>query len=526
MGYSLEIEFFSSNKGKNQMFINNTYSVTKNNDLTMEECIKETFKWRIRSFGKMIKKIYIFIQPFNSSLTIPMTSQTSNSSEYDPHSKNSSGGTTQSDSKYTDASNITTSNSPENVNYLPIKDSTYESLQEEEYNQRDYNVIIKKKIDFASYGKFLNFLKSYCIKNNEGSFKISFCLDNSVVSLHALHKQIMEHESKIKNKILNCDLNIVLTDNSYSQSHKKNIKMFECQTLIGLGAFGAVYKGFCLVNKNTMKVESPSSSSHSLSHKQIECAIKVIPFASITNYVNIYREMYILNMMTMNNELKGNVVGYYGACIDDECIYIMMEYLPGPCLTHFVATLSNTKKNPKDILNTAIHLSESVKLLHTHNITHRDLKPGNIMADHQGIFKIVDFGFSALLHNHKNSLSPLLVCDNKLVGTYRFSAPEVLSFVNNIDWEKADYWSLGTILYYLVTGKHFLEKNSKERHDMLNILHKRLDTRKPLVIPFCSNVFDNLTLIKSNALRKNKKKVDLLIQNLLEYATINRKIEL
>lgn len=512
MVYSLEIEFFSSNKEKIQMFLNKSYSVTKKNNLSMEECIKETFKWRIRPFSKIIKKVYIFIQPFNLSDNDNTSSNTSSTSNYTDTDTNGTTHPEKNDGS-TQSNNNTTGSSPERDITVPLKDSTYESLQEEEYNHRDYNnAIIKKKIDFASYGKFLNFLKSYCLKHNEGSFKISFCLDNSAITLPALHKQIVEHEAKMKNKILNCDLNHLL---------RKTTKMVECNTLIGLGAFGAVYKGTCKINKSTLKIDSQTQSQAT-----IDCAIKVIPFASITNYINVYRELYILDLMTnANDELKKCVVGYYGTLIDDEYLYVIMEYLPGPCLTHYVTTTHTNcnSKSAKDILQIALHLSESIRLLHSFNITHRDIKPGNIMADHNGKFKIVDFGFAALLNNQKGKVSSLLICDNKLVGTYRFSSPEVLSFVNNIDWEKADYWSLGTVLYFLVTGKHFLEKNSKERHDMLNILHKRMDTRKPLCIVFSQTIFDNLTLIKSSALRKNKKKVETLIQNLLEYATINRK---
>ena len=444
--YSLEIELLIKNK-------NQSLCVFNKNNQTVEDCLKESLKWRLRPFQKTIKKIYIFIKPLIDENVddFSSSSPTRNSINY---------------SSLTTQSTFTNTIPPQNANGLPNEwdDHTADHLT------------IKKKISFACYGKFLNFLKTYCFKNEAGSFKIVFILDDLYVnSCSAFHEQLMAYQTKIKQKILGSNIGV--------QECKKNIV---CQSLIGLGAFGVVFK---------------STMPKSIQKNIDVCAIKVIPLLTISNVSCVHREIYILNLMSQQLKLNPYVVNYYGSFIDTEYLYIVMEYLPGPSLNHFILannekynnkTLTLSKKNQKEcikeIQSIVIHLSKCLFLLHELGISHRDIKPGNIMADVKNNFKMVDFGFAAL--QPQLNVQDILKWDNKVVGTYRFSPPEVLSFEPNIDWLKADYWSLGTVLYFVVTGKQLLDKSSKDRHEMLNILHKRLDTVKPLHIPFY-NIFDS-----------------------------------
>lgn len=205
-----------------------------------------------------------------------------------------------------------------------------------------------------------------------------------------------------------------------------------------------------------------------------------------------------------------------------------MEYLPGPSLTEYIieknynSLQTNDERidNCNDILKISKHIMEGVKNLHSLGICHRDIKPGNIILDINHNFKFVDFGFSALIPEFIDD-NDILKCDNKVVGTYRFSSPEVLSFSSDINWLKSDLWSLGTVIYYIVTGKHFLEKTSKDRHEMLNILHKRMEGKKPLSIHLYDEIFSikNSTYFTNNIQRKLKKR----IRGLLEYTQNNRK---
>ena len=81
-----------------------------------------------------------------------------------------------------------------------------------------------------------------------------------------------------------------------------------------------------------------------------------------------------------------------------------------------------------------------LELLHSKNIIYRDLRPENLLIDHKGFLRLVDFGFSKL-------------CEGKtytVCGTPEYMAPEII--LNKGHDKGADWWSLGCFLYELLVG--------------------------------------------------------------------------
>lgn len=105
-------------------------------------------------------------------------------------------------------------------------------------------------------------------------------------------------------------------------------------------------------------------------------------------------------------------------------------------------------------------VSFGLKFLHENDLVHLDIKPENIMVSKNGLMKITDYGCVELGHiEHKNFESPVLTLKKRL-GTPPFQPPEVARF--SIVDEHArepycpflfDYWSLGMLLFFVVTGK-------------------------------------------------------------------------
>ena len=83
-----------------------------------------------------------------------------------------------------------------------------------------------------------------------------------------------------------------------------------------------------------------------------------------------------------------------------------------------------------------------VFFLHKHGVAHRDLKPDNILV-HQGAYKISDFGFA----NDEEKME-------SLCGTPLYIAPEILPVTGKKYNKKVDVWSLGVILYYMLTKEY------------------------------------------------------------------------
>lgn len=90
--------------------------------------------------------------------------------------------------------------------------------------------------------------------------------------------------------------------------------------------------------------------------------------------------------------------------------------------------------------------------MHDLGVVHKDLKPDNIMLTENSEIKIVDFGFSTVLAPGELATS--------LCGSLAYSAPEILLELPHDS--KADIWSLGVILFYMLTKKLPFIREDKE----------------------------------------------------------------
>jgi calcium-dependent protein kinase len=132
---------------------------------------------------------------------------------------------------------------------------------------------------------------------------------------------------------------------------------------------------------------------------------------------------------------------------------------------------------------------QAVTHCHENNVIHRDIKPENIMITHTNQVKLIDFGLSTIVrdHQHKSDVS----------GTPYYMAPEVL----NQDYtEKADMWSIGVLLYTLVSG--YLPFQGKDSHELFSRIrkadfhfkHKEFETISDL----CKDFITKLLVVNPN----------------------------
>jgi serine/threonine-protein kinase len=221
---------------------------------------------------------------------------------------------------------------------------------------------------------------------------------------------------------------------------------------IGSGGMGAVYKA-----------EQPEMRRF--------VAIKILHarYLSRQDLVTRFkREARAMSHLSHPNTAR---VFLYGQLDDGSC-YFVMEYLEGKNLAQTVR-----REGPMDPLR-AIHIMiqtcGALEEAHRNGIVHRDLKPENIFLTAQGGIedfpKVLDFGLAKVSERQMRPGSLILTQEGMVFGTPEFMSPEQARG-ETLDG-RSDIYSLGVILYELLTGKlpfdakqpmEFIQKHIKER---------------------------------------------------------------
>ena len=172
-------------------------------------------------------------------------------------------------------------------------------------------------------------------------------------------------------------------------------------------------------------------------------AIKEIPIKNETKekIESFKNEAIILSKFNCEN-----IVKYYDSSKKGNNFYILMEFCNGENLRSFIDKNMNDNTLIKEsIIYTLIsQICNGIKEMHDKKIIHRDIKPDNIFMNENMIIKIGDFGVSKQLKSYKS-----YALTTKKLGTEYYAAPEILT--KGIYNEKSDIWSLGCIIYELLT---------------------------------------------------------------------------
>ena len=138
--------------------------------------------------------------------------------------------------------------------------------------------------------------------------------------------------------------------------------------------------------------------------------------------------------------------------LDSGLLYIVMELLEGTDLRALVG--ERTSISAEEAATYVSQACEALTEAHELGIIHRDLKPANLYltrrADGSALLKVFDFGIAKLMRPSAEEDRTKLTVEGQLLGTPHYMAPE--QFLNNAIDARTDLWSLGVILYYLVTG--------------------------------------------------------------------------
>jgi eukaryotic-like serine/threonine-protein kinase len=138
--------------------------------------------------------------------------------------------------------------------------------------------------------------------------------------------------------------------------------------------------------------------------------------------------------------------------------FLVMEYLEGETLA---ARLERGPMSIDQALKLAGEIADALDTAHRHGITHRDLKPGNVMLTRSGA-KLVDFGLAKMTRapQDQDGVKPAsLTTQGTILGTVHYMSPEQARGETNLT-PQSDQFSFGLVLYEMVTGKRAFDRPS------------------------------------------------------------------
>jgi serine/threonine-protein kinase len=140
-----------------------------------------------------------------------------------------------------------------------------------------------------------------------------------------------------------------------------------------------------------------------------------------------------------------NIVPVYGVGDCDGQAYLCMKYVEGTTLARLVA---DSPLPPREAARYTLLVARAVHYAHEHGILHRDLKPANVLIDGEGRPYVSDFGLAKQVEG-----GPSLTTSGAILGTPSYMPPEQASGRRGKLSPAADVYSLGSVLYELLTGR-------------------------------------------------------------------------
>jgi len=145
-----------------------------------------------------------------------------------------------------------------------------------------------------------------------------------------------------------------------------------------------------------------------------------------------------------------NIVTIYDSGIAQGQYYYAMEYIEGKPLDKYVQAQELSTREVMELFN---KICSAVAYAHQRGVMHRDLKPGNILVDTDGQPQILDFGLAKLTDSSEQATPEAVMTSipGKIIGTLAFMSPEQASGNPAAIDVRTDVYSIGVILYRVLT---------------------------------------------------------------------------
>jgi hypothetical protein len=218
---------------------------------------------------------------------------------------------------------------------------------------------------------------------------------------------------------------------------------------IGRGALGIVYRA--------RGYDDPSRRA----------AVKVFTGAGTQD--SAFVQKFAAEMLPLQRLDHANAAKFYDSGTHGGLAFVACELVEG---TDFAKLLEGGRRPWREVLSVAVQVTRALKHAHNRNVLHRDLKPAHLMLGADGTLKVLGFGLAKVLPTAPASPTPA-------IGSAAYIPPETAS--GKPLTRRSDFYSLGGVLYTLVTGRPPFAAAS-----LVELMHKQcytLPERPAMLVP-------------------------------------------
>lgn len=197
---------------------------------------------------------------------------------------------------------------------------------------------------------------------------------------------------------------------------------YEIQDIIGVGGMAVVYKAYDSIDDRVV-------------------AVKILKEEFLAN--EEFRRRFKNESKAIAILSHPNIVKVFDVSFGDRLQYIVMEYIEGITLKEYIEKQGVIEW--RQALYFVIQILRALQHAHDKGIVHRDIKPQNIMLLENGTIKVTDFGIARFSRSETRTMT------EKAIGSVHYISPEQAK--GEVTDEKADIYSVGVVLYEMLTGK-------------------------------------------------------------------------